>query len=501
MYLSPFAEKIKDVAALYNSEKPALALDKLRYMENKGVFAPEEKWQVLLCYSNCYYRMFNLDKQLQYLWQSINTTLGQPLRIQQTDYSDYLMLLHYKENITDELMRQRHLTYNQLSQTTEQLPYNPARHRHKRLRIGYLADTFAQNVSSYFTVPFYTDYARDRFEIYCYGLRPWPEDALLPRLIAPTVKKITAFPRTMPPEDIARAIYDDEIDILFDLDVHNAGGRTLMVSSQKPAPVQMAGIGYMNTSGLQAVDYFLSDVNLDPPGHNDADFTEKLIRLPGSHFCFNTLSVGQHPQPPYQPQPYIRFAVFNNFFKITDTMLSAWGEILRQVPHARLLLKNSMHRTGALSGIAQKIAALGLPADRITVQDASADYYLDYADTDIILDTFPYTGGTTTCEALYRGIPVINLRGTRHGTRFGYSLMKNADIAELSAANIDAYIKIAVALANDRELLAALHREISHKFQKSPAMNISLYVRSIENIYEDIWREFIRRENSTSRPR
>ena len=489
MYLPKFEEKIAGVSAFYAAEKPRLALDKLKYLERRGVFTPEEEWQLLLCYSNCYYRMFDLDKQLDYLWRSVTTTLGQPLVMQQTNYSDYLMLLHYADNVTDDFMRERHFIYDTLMSTTERLPYDVSRHRHKRLRIGYIADTFAQNVGSLFTLPLFTDYNRDRFEIYCYGLRPWAEDAYLPQFIASHVKKIRAFPRTTPFADIAREIYADEIDILFDLDVHNAGGRTLMVAGYKPAPVQMAGIGYMNTSGLKAMDYFLSDVNLDPPGENDADFAEKLIRLPGSHFCFNDITVGKQPVTVHKTSPHIRFAVFNNFFKITDRMIKAWKEILLAVPDSTLLLKSSMHRTGAVEGVKKKLKTFGLPLDRITVEDASNDYYLAYADTDIILDTFPYTGGTMTCDALYHGVPVVNLRGRRHGTRFGYSLLKNIGLEELSSDTVEGYIKTAVALAGDKELISALHRQIPRRFQNSPIMDKSSYVRQMEQIYEEIWRE------------
>ncbi|MBR3457741.1 MAG: hypothetical protein IKH16_06275, partial [Selenomonadaceae bacterium] len=291
-------------------------------------------------------------------------------------------------------------------------------------------------------------------------------------------------------EEAARRIYEDEVDILFDLTGHTEGGRTLQVAAYRPAPVQLCGIGYFDTTGLPAMDYFLSDVYCDP-AENDALFSERLIRLPRSHFCYTPPVSVLECRAKYHLHRPVVFGSFNNFHKITDGMLELWHEVICRVPGSRLLLKNVSPDRKLVKAMRERALRIGFLPEQLDLRPGSWKYLDEYADVDIALDTYPYPGGGTTCEALYMGVPVISLYGQRHGSRFGYSLLQNIGMGELAAAAPEEYVEKAVAVAGDAELLTALHRILRERLQQSPVMDAGGYVRDVEAAYERIWQEWL----------
>ena len=171
-------------------------------------------------------------------------------------------------------------------------------------------------------------------------------------------------------------------------------------------------------------------------------------------------------------------------------MLRLWHTLLMRVPDSKLVLKAWKPKN-----LRKRALSLGYRPDQIEVRPMTLDYIHEYMDMDIALDTFPYTGGGTTCEALYMGTPVITLAGTRHGTRFGLSLLENVGLGELAAQTPAEYIEKAAALASDRELLTALHRNLRPMMQQSPVMDGRGYVREVEAMYEKIWKEWLDGQN------
>ena len=183
------------------------------------------------------------------------------------------------------------------------------------------------------------------------------------------------------------------------------------------------------------------------------------------------------------------FGSFNNFYKITDEMLALWRKILDQVPGSRLLLKNTSPDKWLVKAMRKRVMALGFRPEQLDLRPGSWKYLEEYMDMDIALDTYPYPGGGTTCEALYMGVPVVSRYGRRHGSRFGYSLLCNTGLEELTAETEEAYVEKAVALAEDEELLAALHRILRDRFASSPVMDAKGYVGEVEAAYERIWED------------
>lgn len=479
--------KLEPVIKLYTAHKPKLALDRLRFLLNQGIFLPEEMWRVYQRMGDCFFDMLEIDKAREVYWYCLTHAEGMPLRKQQEIFSNYLFISHYSTRISDEELREKHFIYDQLLQRS--VMFTHRKRKHKKLRIGYLAPMHCKNVVSFFSVHLMTTYDKSRFEVYLYSLMGQDDD--LTKQLQEETDGWYIFPANMKRREMAEKIYRDEIDILVDLGVHTAGGQTLQIMGYKPAPVQMAGIGYMSTSGMTAIDYFLTDRYCDPLGENDEDFSEKLIRLPQSHFCYMPPERILHCKGVYKLHSPIWFGSFNNIAKITEPMLLCWKEILNRVPGARVLIKNASSSVWNLAALRQKMRRVSFPEERYVLEKGSHDYLDRYLDVDIVLDTYPYTGGGSTCDALLRGMPVITRYGKRHGTRFGYSLLANVGLEDLAAGSDEEYIEKAVALAKDPERIKRIHAELPAKMMASPIMDVKEYVKTVESAYEQIWQRWL----------
>lgn len=403
-------------------------------------------------------------------------------------YSAFLMCTHYDHSYNDQEIFDLHKKYADFFSSIQPFTHEKRR-RHKKLRIGYISPDFRNHVVLYFLYPLLHDFDPEAFEIYCYC--NCTEDAASAALREEPVrwqniKDLTA-------SDAANLIYEDQIDILFELAGHTAGN-CLPILAFKPAPVQICGIGYFNTTGLPAVDYILTDPWIDPPGQNDSLFTEKLLYLPQSHWCYGKKAAAPPCQPaPFLQKGFITFCCFNNFSKITDDMLCLWQQILEKIPSARLVLKGSIFKDSyGITMTFRRLENLGFHLEQIEFRPDSASYLEEYLDMDIALDTAPYVGGATTCEALYMGVPVITLAGSRHGARFGVSILKNAGLSDCIADSGKEYIEKALQLANDKDRLQRLHSgQLRQQLAASPLMQEKAYMRELERAYKRVWNDYL----------
>ena len=364
-----------------------------------------------------------------------------------------------------------------------------ARRGHKTLRIGYISPDLRAHPVGTLVQPLLALHDRTRFSVYCYA--NCAEDAVSSRLRAHT--DVWRSIRGLPAEEAAACVRGDAIDILVDLAGHTEQN-VLPVLARRPAPVQVTGIGYFNTTGLPAIDYMLTDVHVDPIGTADPSFTEEMLRLPHSHFCYTLPEdLPAVTPPPMERRGYVTFGSFNNFSKVTEEVLHLWRALLDAVPHARLLVKSKLF--GSAEGreiAAERFARCGIAAERVEMRGFGPHHLAEYGDMDIALDTFPYTGGMTTCEALAMGVPVVTLRGESHGARFGESLLRNANQPELIAATPEDYVRLAVRLASSPEQLRTLRMGLRPRLERSPLMDAHTYVRDVEAAYTEIWEKFVR---------
>ena len=402
-------------------------------------------------------------------------------------YSKGLFMTNYRL-LTSKKSVELHRGYNAFFRAKMTFPHKKSDQHGTKLRIGYISPDFRQHAVANFLTPFLKKYTRHDFVVYAYHVGE--SDVVSKRF-----ERLPAAWRNLhglPPMEIARRIYADHIDILVDLSGHSQNS-CLPVLTYRPAPIQISGIGYVNTTGLNEVDYFLTDTYCMPFSENHG-FTEKLIRPAHSHLCYSPAIVRQPPAPAtvpaFEKNGYITFGSFNNFNKITFDVLRLWRTIIELVPNSRLVLKNKLCSISAgREIIVEKLKEVGFDVSRVELRPYSADYLEQYRDIDIALDTFPYNGGLTTCEALYMGVPVISLRGNSHETRFGTSILENADLPELVAPNENEYINRAVKIARNPEILAEFHEGLRGYMQRSPLMNGEEYMKDLEEEYHRIWEE------------
>lgn len=401
------------------------------------------------------------------------------------NYSNYLFNLNYLTQMNDSDLFKAHAQYNEFF-TNAQKYQHKVFQSHKKIRIGYISSDLRKHVVVYFVYQLMKRYNRELFEVYCYSLGNTDNISLQLKSFVDKWVDVA----TLKNDEIAELIYQDEIDILVDFSGHTRNN-PLPILAHKPAPIQVSGIGYFNTTGLKAIDYFITDIYVDPIGHNDALFTEKLLRLPQTHFCYTPPStMVECSDPSYKKNGYLTFGSFNNFTKVNDKVLSTWGEILAKVSNAKLILKSAVFSNKkAKKEILKRIYLAGIKINQVELRPESQDYLTEYNDIDIALDPFPYPGGGTTCEALYMGVPVITLAGKRHGSRFGYSLLKNLDLEDCIAFSKEEYIEKAINLANNFDRIDFLHRNLRMIIQKSPLMDGKNYLNHIETAYEKIWLE------------
>ncbi|MBQ7704803.1 MAG: hypothetical protein IJT73_05165 [Selenomonadaceae bacterium] len=412
-------------------------------------------------------------------------------RIKREDYSNFLFSLH-NVNVSREKMFEEIYGFNELYDKVEQFVHDPATHpRHEKLRIGYIGPDIRRHVVAFFSYAFYKRYDKSRFEVYIYAKNK--EDS-----IAQDFKNsVDGFRNILfdAPQVAAQKIKDDEIDILVDLSGHTANN-VMPVVAYKPAPIIISAIGWFNTTGFKPVDYFMVDKYTDPVGLNEKFFSEKMLRLQHSHFCYMWHDDPTVVNPaPCTKNGYVTFVSFNNFTKVTDEALRVWAKIVNAVPNAKLYLKGKAFRDKyGIDAALKRIEEAGLSTDKLIYEPDEQRYLHKYMRADIALDTFPYPGGGTTCDALYMGLPVITLVQERHNSRFGFSLLTNCGLGELCAFSEEEYIQKAVELANDWDRIREYHLTIRRKMEESPVMNDAIYMGEVEDAYEKIFNAWINGE-------
>jgi predicted O-linked N-acetylglucosamine transferase (SPINDLY family) len=361
----------------------------------------------------------------------------------------------------------------------------------RRLRVGYVSPDFKQHSVASFLEPLLRQHDRSQWEIFCYADVPQP-DAVTARFQAHAHHWLGTV--GMADEALAWRIANDQIDILVDLAGHTANNR-LLVFARRPAPVQVSWLGYPNTTGLAAIDYRLVDEITDPSNGADAVAAERLIRLANGFLCYGAPAGAPPPAPnPHETKGAITFGSFNNPAKLSSPLLDSWSELLRCVPNSQLLLKGKTFTdTGGQDIFLQRLDAHGIDRSRVTLLGRTPgiqEHLALYAQVDIALDSFPYNGTTTTCEALWMGVPVIALRGDRHAARVGASILTRLGLTELVADSVQAYVELAAKLASNHEALRTLRQTLRRRMAESVLCDAPGFARNVEAVFRQMWQAF-----------
>lgn len=364
-----------------------------------------------------------------------------------------------------------------------------------RLRVGLVSGDLREHPVGYFLEGLVRHLDPERFALHAYP----PHDRLdaLALRLRPRFSAWTPLPRD--DAEAARRIHDDGIHVLIDLSGHTTGNR-LPVFAWKPAPVQVSWLGYFASTGVAEIDYFLADPILVPDEHR-AHFSEQVWHLPRTRLCF---SVPQ-PCPAVGPLPALggaglTFACFNTLGKIGMPVLALWSQLLARVPGSRLFLKaRQLGEAAVREDITRRLAALGVAPERLVLEGNSprAEYLAAYNRADIALDPFPYTGATTTMEALWMGVPVLTLAGGHLLARQGAALLTNAGLPDWIASDAADFLRRGASHAADLAALARLRTRLRPQVGTSPLMDGALFARDFALALERMW---ARHENIEASP-
>jgi len=355
----------------------------------------------------------------------------------------------------------------------------------RRLRVGYVSPHFREHAVSFFTEPAILAHDRRGFEIFCYS-DVGVGDACTERFRAGADcwRDIAG----LSDEQVAQQARDDRIDILVDLAGH-IGGNRLLAFARKPAPIQVTYLGYQNTTGMSAMDYRLTDEHADPPGMSEKFYTEQLERLPQSFFCFAPSE--QAPEVnalPAATKGYVTFASLNHINKLRPEALLAWASILKSTPNSRLLVLG--YAPGRFeANVRDVMVCAGVDASRVRVVNKRPreEYLRLHHEIDIALDTIPFNGHTTVCDALWMGVPSIMLEGNTYASRFGGTALVNLGLRDLIAGSQSQYIQLATALAGDLARLAALRSGLRTTMRTSVLLEAAGFTRRLEAAYRRMW--------------
>jgi predicted O-linked N-acetylglucosamine transferase (SPINDLY family) len=406
--------------------------------------------------------------------------------------SNLLYLLHFLPDYDAHQIAQAHAEWNRTfasSFSAVARVHDNDRSPDRPLRIGYVSPDFRQHAVGRFLAPVLAHHDHEQFEIHCFSDVAWP-DAMTQRLQG----YADGWHDTpgLSDEQLAELVREHRIDILVDLTMHMEGSR-LLAFARKPALVQVTYLAYCSTTGLTSMDYRLTDAYLDPPGTDEGVYSEKSFRLK-SYWCYEAPAEAPPAgTSPFKKNGVITFGCLNNFSKVTQPALDAWRRLLNNVPDSRLILHcgEGSHRRRIIANF----EAAGIPSDRIQfVQRLPVDaYFGQWNQIDIALDPFPYGGGTTTCDALWMGVPLVSLAGQTAVSRGGSSILSTIGLGELVSGDIDQYVEIASVLAMDPERLAEMRSGLRQRMQSSPLMDAPAFTRDVEHAFRTMWHTWCRR--------
>lgn len=398
-------------------------------------------------------------------------------------HSNLLMCMNYSEDCRQSDILDQTRGWAQRFAGTETPIVVPQR---PRIRVAYLSPDFRRHSVSYFFKPLIENHDRNCFEVFCIS------DVAKPDQVTETLKVLADGWRdicTLDNDEVEQIIREIEPDILVDLAGHTGQTIRLPLFARRLAPVQVSWLGYPNTTGLTQMDYRISDFMTDPdvPEFN-AHYTERLLRLSRCFLCYQPLEEAPDvAPPPVLKNGYITFGCFNMLPKLQEGMIMLWAEILKRIQGSRLVLKNHYFRDRkTVQRVSEMFEKAGIPCERLDLLPSVTkieDHLACYGLIDLALDTYPYNGTTTTCEALWMGVPVITLEGNRHASRVGGSILRSLGMNFLVAERKHEYRQIAEKLAASPAGLSELRNGLRERFAESPLCDARSFTAQIEELF------------------
>jgi predicted O-linked N-acetylglucosamine transferase (SPINDLY family) len=400
-----------------------------------------------------------------------------------------LFVLNYSDTVTPEALFDRHKAFGEAMEKV----YSPivarfgnSRDPERRLRVGYVSGDLSFHAVALFLIPLLERHDRSVIETFCYSLNE-ATDEVTARIVERTDhwRSVAHLAHA----EVADAIERDRIDILIDLSGHS-GIPAFDIFARRPAPLQAGWLGYLCTTGLTRIDYRISDPVADPPGASERYHTETLLRLPHVQWCYRPMvDVASSPAPACERNGRVTFVSCNHTAKLSRTVRRLWAQILRRVPGSRLLALG-IAQGPARETVLRDFADDGVDASRVTIEPRLPleAYFRRLDAADIALDAMPYSGGTTTCDALWMGVPVVTAPGAWPMSRSAASILSTVGMHEWIVSSPDDYAHRAVAAAADVGTLRGLRATLRSRMQASPLMDEPRFARDMEDAYRRVWR-------------
>ena len=433
---------------LLDAGKPQEALDRLKkILPNVDA---DNQWRVHELIGAAFHDLCDAEGAAQAYFNAART--DKYLRSQRAHFSNYLFALHYLPQLDAPTLINELKIYNSLYRDTKIFPLK--KFSAEKISVAFIAPNFCDSSAARFYEALLTDYDREKFFVTAWSLSK-DEDAFTKK-IRRNVDGYFEIAETSF-EEAAEKIRDAGTEILIDLGGHTEGGSTLQIAAYRPARVQLCGVGYFDSTGLDAIDFFIGDDFLTA---HDETFSEKILRLEKA-FAFrpNAKMIREKKSRRAFPHKNFTFGSLNNFMKLSDDYLSAVKKILDAVPDAKIIFRDTTPLASRQKVLIERLKNFGIK--NFDVRRGENNFFTDYSEIDLILDAFPYPGGMMTALALYMGVPVLNLCGDLASTRTGADILQTSGLDEMIFTDADAYIKKAVDLANNRARLAALTEKIS----------------------------------------
>ena len=417
--------------------QPREALERLKKILHEENFSDE--WKIHELVGACFHDLADAEGAVQAYLNAAQT--DKILRSQQQHFSNYLFALHYLPKIDAKNFFENAKIYNSLYRDAEILPQK--NFTNEKIHIGFIATHFLDSSSARFFENLLTDYNREKFFVNAWSLSKKEDN--FTKKIRDSVDKFFAFDEINFYE-IAEKIQNESVEILIDLSGHTDGGETLQILSYRPAKIQISGIGYFDTTGADFIDYFLTDKFLI--SGNENYFSEKILCLKNA-FAFQPnekMSKWKGEKVTRWKENFV-FGCLNNFMKISEEYLNCVKKILDAVENSKIIFRDTTPLLSRKKSLEEKILRAGIK--NFEVRCGENNFFDDYGEIDLILDTFPYTGGMMTALAIFFEVPVINFCGEKHFERMGAEMLQLANLENFIAKNINDYIKKAVEFAKN----------------------------------------------------
>jgi predicted O-linked N-acetylglucosamine transferase (SPINDLY family) len=409
-------------------------------------------------------------------------------------HSNVLMCEQYQSGVTLAGLARAHAEWDERHAAPYRAGWKPwdlNRDPERPLRLGFVSADLRRHPVGFFLVRVLENLDRRSASVICYHSSAVRDD-MTDRLAAAANEWHDVF--GLDDAALAARVRTDQIDILFDLAGHSANHR-LLVFAQRPAPIQISWIGYVGTTGLKAMDYLIAD-RFHVPSRALEHYCERVLTMPDGYVCFEPPAEAPAVGPlPALGRGSFTFGSFNNLSKITPEVITLWAGIVRRVPGSRLLLVTpALDSTTARERIGAAFVAAGGDPARLELRGAQprGELLAGYNTIDLALDPFPYSGGVTTCEALWMGVPVVTWPGETFAGRHSLSHLSNVGLTETVAANPGEYVELAVRLAADLPRLAAIRAGLRDRMARSPLCDGPRFARHLMTVLREVWRHWCR---------